>query len=107
MDRHVDWGIVAPENAGRDMIKAWPLPVGEPWWEDSMSCESNKALTARHYMEVLTQKKLSVVSDPLECSGDASRRFHGACWNWKESEDLGHTYSQNHQQSDRRPLGGD
>ena len=28
-----------------------------------MSLESNKALSARHYMEVLTQKKLSVVDE--------------------------------------------
>jgi steroid delta-isomerase-like uncharacterized protein len=63
VDRHVDWRIVAPQNAGRAMIKAWPLPVWEPWREDSMSCESNKALTARHYVEVLTQKKLSVVDE--------------------------------------------
>lgn len=20
---------------GRDMLRVWPLPVGQPWWEDS------------------------------------------------------------------------
>jgi len=34
VDWHVDRGIVAVAGVGQDMIKVWPLPVEQPWWED-------------------------------------------------------------------------
>ena len=37
VDWHVDRGIVALACVGRDMIKVWPLPVEQPWWEDGLA----------------------------------------------------------------------
>ena len=33
VDWHVDRGIVAVACVGRDMIKVWPLPMVQPWFE--------------------------------------------------------------------------
>ena len=36
VDWHVDRGIVAVACVGRDMIKLWPLPVEQPWFEEAI-----------------------------------------------------------------------
>ena len=35
VDWHVSRGIVAVACVGRDMIRVWPLPVEQPWWEET------------------------------------------------------------------------
>jgi hypothetical protein len=36
VDWHVDRGIMAVACVGRDLIRLWPLPVEQPWWEDGL-----------------------------------------------------------------------
>jgi hypothetical protein len=36
VDWHADRGIVAVACLGSDIIKVWPLPVEQPWWEEPL-----------------------------------------------------------------------
>jgi hypothetical protein len=36
VDWHVNRGVVAVACVGRDLIRVWPLPVEETWWEDAI-----------------------------------------------------------------------
>jgi hypothetical protein len=38
VDWHVDRGIVAVACDGRDLIRVWPLPMEQPWFEDKVEC---------------------------------------------------------------------
>jgi hypothetical protein len=36
VDWHADRGIVAVACLWSDIIKVWPLPVEQPWWEEPL-----------------------------------------------------------------------
>jgi hypothetical protein len=35
VDGHIDRGIVVVAYVRRDLIKTWPVPVEQPWWENA------------------------------------------------------------------------